>query len=335
MACIDVVFWFLMIMKNNILKKTDMDNYYEISQVESPVLLIGFNRSDTMQKVFNEVRKAQPKKLYYAVDGPRVGKCEGDMVEAVRNITKQVDWPCELHTLFRTENVGCGSGPAEAITWAFENEDRLIILEDDCVPSQSFFSFCDEMLERYKDDERVNIVSGRSHWHGSHFFDQYDYIFTRYAHTWGWATWKRCWREFDIRMGDFPQWLEYGGGKNVLITEEIGRRSDMGLKKKYDTIDTEITHSWDSQWVYTRLKLGGLGIVPCHNLIHNIGENGTHTTTVDIMESEEMPSKLRHPLFIVPNREYELYHYKHHILKNRQNIVLRIVRKMFRWLTKD
>lgn len=183
------------------------------TRIKAPVLLIGFNRADTMQQVFDAVKKAQPEKLYYAVDGPRKYKNETDDVQAVRDITKQVDWPCELHTLFREDNVGCGRGPAEAITWAFNDEDRMIVLEDDCLPSESFFTFCDEMLERYKDDERVNIISGRSHWHGSHFFDKSDYIFTHYAHTWGWATWKRVWNEYDIRMRDFPDWLSVGGVK--------------------------------------------------------------------------------------------------------------------------
>ena len=164
--------------------------------VKAPVLLIGFNRSDTMQQVFNAVRRAQPDKLYYAVDGARPNKDgEKEKVQQVRDIISQVDWPCEVHTLFREENVGCGFGPADAITWAFENEDRLIVLEDDCVPSQSFFRFCHEMLELYKEDKRVNLVSGRSHHGGSRFFAKYDYIFTRYAHTWGWATWKRAWNQ--------------------------------------------------------------------------------------------------------------------------------------------
>ena len=156
-------------------------------------MIIGFNRPDTTRQVFDAVRVAQPSTLYFAVDGSRPSKeGEKEKVQQVRDIIKRVDWPCEVHTLFREENVGCGFGPAGAITWAFENEDRMIVLEDDCVPSQSFFRFCNEMLERYKDDTRINIVSGRSHWHGSKFFDKYDYLFTRYAHTWGWATWKRA-----------------------------------------------------------------------------------------------------------------------------------------------
>ena len=297
------------------------------------MLLIGFNRSDTMKLVFDSVRIAQPDKLYFAVDGPRpniVG--EKEKVQQVRDIVKHVDWPCEVHTLFREVNVGCGFGPANAITWAFENEDRLIVLEDDCVPSQSFFIFCNEMLERYKDDERVNIISGRSHQHDSKFFKDYDYIFTHYAHTWGWATWKRVWKEFDIRMTDFPEWLAMGGGLNIHATVDEGKRANRILSSKYKTIDKEVTHSWDTQWWYTRMKTGGLGIVPCKNLIHNIGEIGTHSvghTKANEMLAEEMAEPYRHPKFIVMNRAYDIYHYSNCISKN-SSFFVRAIRRISR-----
>lgn len=306
----------------------------DTNQVIAPVLLIGFNRPDTMQQVFNAVRHAKPRKLYYAVDGPRKGKNEEELVQQVRNIVKQVDWPCEVYTLIRENNVGCGFGPANAITWAFENEDRLIVLEDDCVPSLSFFRFCDEMLERYKDDTRVNIISGRSHWHGSHFFDKYDYVFTHFAHTWGWATWKRAWSQFDIYMSDVQDFLEDGGAVNVLPSKSIGVKANHNLKNKRETIAQEVTHSWDSQWFYTRLKTG-VGIVPSHNLIHNIGYVGTHSDAIvnTDMPAEEMPDNLRHPHFVMVNRQYELYHYKNHINK-RTSLFLRAWCKMIKCIRK-
>lgn len=300
--------------------------------IKSPVLLIGFNRPDTMQQVFEAVRYAQPDKLYYAVDGPRDGRDEEKKVQQVRDIIKQVDWQCEVYTLFREKNVGCGFGPAGAITWAFEKEERLIVLEDDCVPSQSFFPFCNEMLERYKDDERVNIISGRSHHSRTKFFDNQDYIFTHYAHTWGWATWKRVWDEFDIYMRDFPEWIAMGGGVNVLATSKIGKSSNHHFAHIYEHINEEVSHSWDSQWSYTRQKTGGLGIVPCKNLIHNIGDFGTHSfghNKVNDLIAEEMPKRLRHPKFIVVNKEYEIFHYNTHI-NRKQNLLVRALRKLKR-----
>ena len=302
-----------------------------MDMIKAPVLLIGFNRPNTMQQVFDAVRISRPEKLYYAVDGARSGKNEDDLVQQVRDIIHQVDWPCEVHTLFREKNVGCGFGPANAISWAFENEDRLIVLEDDCVPSQSFFRFCNEMLERYKDDTRVNIVSGRSHWHGSKFFDKYDYLFTHYAHTWGWATWKRVWNEFDIYMKDLPVWLEEGGNLNTSVSERIGKQGNKELLCKYNQIEKEVAHSWDSQWAYTRHKTGGLGIVPSRNLIHNIGDVGTHANSFlnTDMPAEEMPEVLRHPRFIVANREYELHHYRY-LLSKKPSLIGRILGKIRR-----
>lgn len=300
---------------------------------KSPILLIGFNRPDTMQKVFDEVRKAQPHKLYYAVDCARKGMDgEQEKVNMVKEIIKQVDWPCGVHTLFRSENRGCGYGPAEAITWAFENEEHLIVLEDDCVPSQSFFRFCDEMLERYKDDSRVNIISGRSHHAGTKFFQDKDYIFTHYAHTWGWATWKRSWRNFDIFMNDFPDFIQSGGSSNIFFDMKEAEFWDKQFYSTYTQIEKEVTHSWDMQWMYARLKEGGLGIVPAHNLISNIGAgNGTHTSTefVDI-PSSEMPVVIRHPKFVSLCRKYEDNHFeKHYKVGSVSSRILKRIKKVF------
>jgi hypothetical protein len=284
----------------------------------TPILLIGFNRPDTLIEVFNHVKCVNPLKLYIAIDGPRFakGKQEKELVTQCRSIINQIDWQCELHTLFREQNKGCGYGPSEAISWAFENEDRLIVLEDDCVPSQSFFQFCDEMLECYKDDKRVNIISGRSHHQGSKFFDNQDYIFTHYAHTWGWATWKRAWEQFDMKMTDFPEFKKIGGASNVLFSKEESAHFNKWFESIYDNIEQECTHSWDAQWVYARLKSGALGIVPAKNLIQNIGEFGTHSSghqaTFDL-QAEELPDELHHPMYVLPNREYENMHFHNHI----------------------
>lgn len=286
------------------------------NQIQSPVLLIGFNRPDTMQKVFDAVRKAHPLKLYYAVDCARKGKDgEAEKVNQVKDIIKQVDWSCEVFTLFQKTNRGCGYGPSGAISWAFENEDRLIVLEDDCVPSQSFFRFCDEMLDRYEKDTRVNIISGRSHHSGTKFFEDKDYIFTHYAHTWGWATWKRAWSSFDILMRDFPSFVRAGGSANVFFDDMEVAFWDKKFESAYLQIEKEVTHSWDMQWVYARLKEGGLGIVPSQNLISNIGAgNGTHTSSQFVdMPSRDMPETIRHPKFVIVNREYEEFHFKRHI----------------------
>ena len=188
---------------------------------EAPVLLITFNRTDTTLRVFNAIRKAKPPKLYVFNDGPRKNN-ENDRKarEEINQIIDKIDWKCDLTLFFPEKGFGPGFGPANAISWAFEKEDRLIILEDDCVPSQPFFSFCNHILEKYNDDTRVWLVSGRSHQQGSKFFEKQDYIFSHYGHTWGWATWKRCWDHFDLEMKKWPDFYQNGGFSNVFCSEK-------------------------------------------------------------------------------------------------------------------
>lgn len=300
---------------------------------KTPVLLIAFNRPDTLDDVFEAVRSVQPSFLYVAIDGAREGKPgEAEKCNECKKVIDRIDWSCQLQTLYRKENVGCGRGPSEAISWAFETTDRLIILEDDCVPNQSFFRFCDEMLERYKDDERVWLVSGRSHQSKSPYFKNQDYIFSHYAHTWGWATWKRCWQEFDLRMRDTKEFIAMGGARNVLATKEQGDFYNKWFMETFNRIDREVTHSWDFQWVYTYMKNGGLGIVPCKNLVKNIGGgNGTHTgknaTTLDL-PTGELPDILRHPQFVIMNEGYESLHFRTHIRGNEKGVLIRILKKI-------
>lgn len=295
--------------------------------INVPVLLIAYNRPDTALQVFEQIRKARPAKFYFAVDGPK--DASGlDNILKVRQLKGLVDWPCEVHSLFREKNFGCGHGPAEAISWAFENEEKLIVLEDDCVASLSFFTFCEEMLNKYANDERVTIISGRSHHEGTKFFHNQDYIFSHYAHTWGWATWKRSWSQFDLYMKDFPSWLSVGGAFNVFATNKEGIYYNKWFKLMYDHIEDEVKHTWDGQWMYAFLKNGGLGVIPCYNLIHCIGVgNGTHNGVECLTTRREMPELLRHPKFIIAQSEYESLHFKSHINPH-YNIIKRIVNKI-------
>ncbi len=311
----------------------------ENKKLTTPVLLITFNRADNTRKVFEKIKEAKIPKLYIANDAPRFGnKNDKENRAKIREMLNEIDWNCELHTLFHEENQGCGYGPSSAISWAFENEDRLIILEDDCVPSLSFFCFCNEMLEKYYYDTRIWLISGRSHQSKSKYFDDQDYIFSHYAHTWGWATWKRCWSHFDIMMSDFPDYIKMGGAINVLSTKKEGVLLNKRHQRIFDKIDEEVTHSWDSQFGYSILKNGGLGIVPCKNLIKNIGVAGTHydgqSNQFTDMESENMPKLIRHPKFVIINKGYEQLHYKNHIRKifSHNPLYKRIINKSFRVL---
>jgi len=174
----------------------------------TPVLFLIFNRPNTTQKVFNAIRQAKPKQLFVAADGPRKGKeGEKEKYEQAREIIEQVDWNCEVRTLFREKNLGCKIAASSAIDWFFENVDEGIILEDDCLPSQSFFRFCQELLEYYRDDTRIMMISGNNFQFGK-VRGEGSYYFSKYAHVWGWATWRRAWKHYDVNMKNFEDFLK-------------------------------------------------------------------------------------------------------------------------------
>ena len=282
--------------------------------MKSPVLLVGFNRPDYLQKVFNQIKRYKPDRFYVAIDGPReYVQGEREKCRECQQIINQIDWDCDLNTMFREKNVGCGFGVSGAASWAFEKEDSLIILEDDCVPVDSFFKFCEMMLEKYENDTRVWQVAGRSYHPNSKFFEHSDYIFSHYPHVWGWATWKRCWEQFDFNMKDLPEYLSLGGSLNTSGSKKLGVRENRKFKMVYDDIKSiELYQTWDYQWGYLLAKNNGLSIVPKKNLVHNIGAVGTHASKNQKPDipSEEMSLDIRHPHFVIPSREYDLYHGK-------------------------
>lgn len=301
-------------------------------RIEAPVLLITFNRPDNTRKVFEKIKQAKIKKLYVFNDAPRSGNKEDEKARSrIKELLKEVNWECDLRTNFQEKNLGCGWGPATAITWAFENENRLIILEDDCVPSLPFFDYCNYCLEKYKDDTRVWLVSGRSHQQGSKFFDNQDYIFIHYGHSWGWATWKRCWNHFDMDMKDFPQFLKSGGAINVLSSKEEGKLYNNKYTKLY--ADKKLyTHAWDFQFGFAILKNAGLSIVPAKNLIENIGYFGAHSCgkqKLHALKASDNFKVEKEPLFVLVNKAYEQLHFNTHIKKimGKAPLCKRIARK--------
>lgn len=304
--------------------------------IVSPILLIVFNRPDTTQIVFDAIKKFRPPKLYVSADAPRKENRQ-DVINCslVRQIVSDVDWDCVVKYRFLDDNIGCGYGPSSAISWVLENEDRVIVLEDDCVPAQAFFPYCDYLLEKFKDDERIWLISGRSHHPDFSMFRKYDYIFSRYGHTWGWATWKRCWEGFDIEMKDLPLFLAEEGFASVF---DVSAQAIYYRKKYYKMMrDYSLSsHAWDFQAGYHIMKNRGLCIVPSRNLIHNIGSIGTHSTKVTkvhLMEKCEDYHVAREPKFIIPNRDYEELHFKSHINAPRSfnKRVLKRLRRLMGW----
>ena len=193
------------------------DTFTPPAPLQTAVLFLVFNRLDTTRRVFEAIRKAQPPRLYIAADGARVGKHgEAEKVQAVRDYTmKNIDWKCEVKTLFRDQNLGCKYAVSGGISWFFEQEEQGIILEDDCLPSQSFFWFCEELLERYADDEQIFIITGynkQQRWHP----EIYDYFFSNFGGIWGWASWRRAWAHFDGDMKDLEYYANTNYFENLL-----------------------------------------------------------------------------------------------------------------------
>jgi uncharacterized protein (DUF2132 family) len=274
----------------------------------SPVLFLTFNRLDTTKKVFEVIKQVKPPKLYLASDGARVNKSgEKEVVESVRNfLLNNIDWQCEVKTLFREHNLGCGKAVSSAINWFFENEEMGIILEDDCLPSISFFRFCDELLLRYKDDQRIMHISGDNFQDGISRGDG-SYYFSQISHVWGWAAWRRAWKLYDFEMKSLNNFINYKIYKNVWKQNKVQKY----WLKQFKNVSLGKIDTWDYQWNYCLIVNNGLSILPNINLVENIGFNSeaTHTSNskLKMPSANEIKFPLTHPQFFVPDLEADTY----------------------------
>jgi hypothetical protein len=261
-----------------------------------PIIFIIFNRPDTSSQVFEAIRTAKPEKLLVIADGPRANRPgEAEKCEATRAIVEGVDWDCEVQKNFSETNLGCRLRVSSGITWAFEQVDRAIILEDDCVPSASFFPYCAELLDRYESDERIMMISGDNHLFGRGATAE-SYYFSRYAHVWGWATWRRAWAQYDLNMTHWPDIRDRRLFDQYLPKLSERYHWESAFQSVYDgNIDT-----WDYQWVYSIWANAGLSVAPARNLVRNIGfhAEATHTTGDTVYSSlgaDELEWPLTHP----------------------------------------
>lgn len=275
-----------------------------------PVLMVFFNRSEPLKQVFEAVRRARPKILFLAQDGARSSN-QNDLknIELCREVVKDIDWDCEVHTNYSSENLGCGKRMSSAISWAFEYVDRLMILEDDCVPGQDFFPFCEELLEKYKDDERISMISAMNHLEKYENYNKHSYIFCNSGAIWGWATWKREWEHYDFNMkfvdelnafdkikaSSYPRYY-----KKDLLKQGKNRKKVLDAGKKLS--------SWTFQYNMIRILQNQVTIVPSVNLISNVGLTceSTHASSnikmipkglrkVFFMKIHEIAFPLNHP----------------------------------------
>lgn len=249
--------------------------------VETPVALIIFNRPEPTAAVFAEIAKARPSRLFVIADGPRSDRPgEAERCAAARAITEQIDWPCEVRRDYAEANLGCRDRIVTGINWVFDQVEEAIILEDDCVPRQSFFRFCDEMIHRYRDDERVMMVSGRySQFQAKELANRfrYSYEFVYGGNCWGWATWRRAWQHFDITLDQWPRLRDTSWLEDMFPDKEVHTFRREIFAEAHSAVQS--IDAWDYQWTFSMWARHGLAVVPAVHLISNVGfgDDATHT----------------------------------------------------------
>lgn len=248
-----------------------------------PVLFIIFNREQIALRTFEIIKQYRPETLYIAADGPRDNR-EGEEVKCIetRNaILNQINWPCNIYKLFRDKNVGCGQGVSGAITWFFEHEKFGAIIEDDCSPSLDFFKYCEELLPKYESVENIMQINGFNPLASG--INSNSYTFSRYPKIWGWATWARAWKSFDINMSFWDEYRNSGKiWKQFSFFEAI---IHLRIWNKYykELKEVRKPRAWGYQWSLSVFSNDGLCIVPGSNLVVNTGEgvDATNCTNVD------------------------------------------------------
>lgn len=268
------------------------------------VVFLIFKRPAETFRVFERIREARPEKLLVVADGPRSSRPgEAALCRQTREVLDRVDWPCQVHTNFAETNMGCGRRVASGLDWAFEQVEEAIILEDDCLPDLSFFPYCDELLERYRADERIMMISGNNFQNGASRTSD-SYYFSQLPHCWGWATWRRAWRHYDYVMKDWRR------APNLSLLKELANNSGLAgyWRQCFDNVSRGKVDTWDYQWMYCLWKQRGLAVAPNVNIVTNIGfsATATHTLAIDqryLVPCHMMKFPLRHPTTVQPCKE--------------------------------
>ena len=246
--------------------------------ITAPVAFFIFNRPDTTRRVFQAIRNAKPKKLLIIADGPRADHPDdAEKCAATRAIVEQIDWDCEVIKNYSEVNLGCKIRMSQGMDWVFNMVEEAIILEHDTLPHPTFFRYCQEMLNQYRQDEQIMMISGCNFQFGRPF--PHSYYFSHYVHCWGWATWKRAWQHYDVKMTRWPAvrdhtWLTALLGNNPSGAQYWQRVFDLTYLGYVDT--------WDYQWVFACWLQNGFTILPSVNVVSNIGfgKDATHTGQV-------------------------------------------------------
>ncbi|NIG54439.1 nucleotide-diphospho-sugar transferase [Chitinophaga sp. Cy-1792] len=234
--------------------------------MNTPVLILIFNRKAKSLELIRHLRAVKPRRIYIAADGPRDNRPEETLqCETTRNaVLEAIDWTCQITTLFRTGNLGCGKAVSSAISWFFEQEEEGIILEDDCMPAPSFFDFCTNMLHHYRQDQYVMHINGSNFQFGNQRGNA-SYYYSRMAHIWGWATWRRAWKYYDFSLSRYKHHTTTGLSRTLL--------------HDYHWIMNGKLDTWDVQWFLSVWFNKGWVIAPNVSMVRNIGYDAESTHT--------------------------------------------------------
>lgn len=286
--------------------------------MRTAVLLIAFKRYEETEAVFEAIRAARPPRFYFACDGARPDReGEQEAVDKVRSLAQRVDWPCEFKTRFSDTNQSVRFGPPAAIDWFFAHEEEGIIMEDDCLAHPTWWRFAQEMLEHFRHDERVWAIIGNNlmpEWPARNN-ESYYYSSHGYGAYWGWASWRRTWKLYDLGMQEWPALRDSG-----LLNGHFLNRSER--TEAFDLFEESWNggiHSWDFQLDYGRWMHGMVNVIPTVNQVRNIGFSGTGTNTLSDVdprnksETADMPFPLKHPRFFLVDRERDLVYFKRFI----------------------
>ncbi|MBL7962342.1 MAG: nucleotide-diphospho-sugar transferase [Flavobacteriales bacterium] len=297
----------------------------------TPVLLIAFNRYGPARKVLEAIRAVRPPRLYFACDGPR-NAMENEACEKVRSLVRSVDWPCEVFTRYSPVNLGVRHGEAQAMSWFFEHEEEGIVLEDDTLPVPGFFWFCQEMLERYRSDERIWCIMGNNLMPEWRSRDKSSYWFSAhgYGAYWGWAGWRRVWRHYDVDMRDWPAIRKEG----LLDGHFLSRGERAEALKLFDYTYLGRIRSWDYQFDLARILNHGITVLPSNNLVLNIGfgPDGTHTINENDprnkRDAKDLDFPLVHPKYILPEGTRDRAYFERYIRPSLWRRMKYVVKRM-------
>lgn len=273
--------------------------------MKTPVVFLIFNRPDTTEKVFSAIRQARPPQLLVVADGARMDReGEAEKCAATRAIIDRVDWDCEVLTNYSDLNLGCKKRVSSGLSWVFNLVEEAIILEDDCLPHPTFFRFCEELLDYYRDNEKIMSIAGQNVQFGRKR-NEYSYYFSCYFHCWGWATWKRAWQQYDLNMKD---WLQVKDSDFLLKILEDPLAVNY-WQKIFKMAHEGKKSTWAYQWMYSCWLKDKLNVIPQVNLVSNLGFSADATNTQATrkdniyadMKLNAMTFPLQHPPLVEAN----------------------------------